>query len=184
MLLVFCSLATSENLFPEGTFADWPKGWENIPAKSKTTFAEHCEYSLRDETGGVKLSSSSPTKSNGQIVDWATVTFRSKTLGDLKSGDIVRVRARVNIPADLKHTQRGLFLQVAAKGPGNKKWTAWSAAQPVEINCNKATDGWEEIDIERMYLGAPGKLYIRLGLCGIGSAYIDDISVVIIRPRQ
>jgi len=89
----------------------------------------------------------------------------------VQRGDLVEIGAWVNVPADLEGTSRGAILWGRRDG-------GWNFAGYHEVVRPRQTDGWEKVTqlIHISHEGTKG-IGVRVGLCGRGIAYFDDLSV-------
>ena len=89
----------------------------------------------------------------------------------VQKGDIVEISAWLNVPTALEGTSRGAILWGRRDG-------GWNFAGYHEVVRPRQTDGWEKVEqlIHISHEETKG-IGVRVGLCGRGTAYFDDLSV-------
>jgi len=118
-----------------------------------------------------KLSSPSPVVYKGKKVDWVKQQINSIPFS-VKDGMVLSVSVWINIPQKLEETSRGGVLNLRAHYKSTDKWKVVYLKEG-----NIFTEGWKKIS--NIYIVPKGvdKLQVRLGICGKGEVYFDDVEV-------
>jgi|GEM_PF-6120602 len=130
--------------------------------KRTSEFAHTGKYSW-------KLSSPSPVVYKGKKVDWVKQEIRSIPFS-VKEGMVLSVSVWINIPEKLQDTSRGGVLNLLAHYKSTDKWK--------EVYLKEGsifTGGWKKISAIYTVPKGVDKLKVRLGICGKGEVYFDDI---------
>ena len=121
------------------------------------------------------LSSRAPTRYHGYYFDW--VTHEVSQTVEVPVGSIVRVSAWVKVPEDFLLTERGAIFSSGGMTTGH------------ELMYPDATYGWKHCELIREAVPDPehtdaASARVRLGICGIGRVYFDDVEIRVWEPDQ
>jgi|GEM_PF-1698570 len=118
-----------------------------------------------------KLSSPSPVVYKGKKVDWVKQQINSIPFS-VKEGMVLSVSVWINISQKLEHTSRGGVLNLWAHYKSTDKWE-----QVYLKEGSIFTGGWKKISAIYTVPKGVDKLKVRLGICGKGVVYFDDVEV-------
>ncbi len=156
-------------LLPGGTFEDFDAmqraGWQHLHHRDETllTAAELSAEGKRSGRYALHLQvKPADTATPPSLVESAPVWITSAPVR-AEPGTIVRVSFWANAPQPIRGNLDGLFVFDSAGGP----------ALGLRIG---QTTGWRQYSL---YRGVPssGELTLTIALCGLGQAWIDDVSV-------
>ncbi len=130
----------------------------------------------RNGTRALRLYSSSPNIYQGRPTDWVTSNVVSEKI-PAKPKDVWEIAAWVRVPKELEQTQRGITIALFAYTAEGKRIPGYGA-QALEATQVDATDGWRRVRLV-VPLRSPAIRFIaaRVALCGVGEAYVDDVTV-------
>ena len=165
-----------ENLLANGTFES-DEGWAGAKLghtpKGKAAFIAGAG---RDGSRSLRLCSDKPTIYQGEPRDWVTVNVVSPKI-PVEPDQILEIAAWVRLPKLLEQTQRGVTVALFAYTADGKRIHGYGT-QSLEAVQVARSDGWQ-----RMRLVVPlrakdaAAVAARLALCGVGEAYLDDVTV-------
>lgn len=168
----------SENLLPSGSFEDGDTvvaaGWQHttdLPEGSKIQTAAAVDGQPGEMS--LHLRAEEPkTKYPLQSIDGSPVTIASPPIS-VSTGQILRIRGRVQIPRRLSATMDGLLIYDSLVGSAG----ALRFAGPT------TTGKWQDFEYFRE-VPASCEMQIILELQGLGEALVDDLSVTAIQPVE
>ena len=130
----------------------------------------------RKGSRALRLASDSPTIYQGKPRDWVTVDVVSKRI-PANPGDLLELVAWVRVPKPLEQTERGVTIALYAYTSEGKRIPGYGAQQ-LEATQVKATAGWGRMRL-LVHLSSPNAagVAVRLSICGVGEAYLDDVTV-------
>jgi hypothetical protein len=111
--------------------------------------------------------------------DFVHYDILSETV-DVGSVPVVQAEVWVRIPEDFKGTKRGAILNLLGYDENGRDLhkAGWGLMEH-EASVHIATDGWQRISVSaEIDEPALRKVAIRLGVCGKGTAYFDDVRLV------
>ena len=130
----------------------------------------------REGSRALRLASDSPTIYQGRPQDWVTVDVVSKRI-PANPSDLWELAAWVRLPKPLERTERGVTIALYAYTGEGKRIPGYGA-QALEATQVEGTEGWERMRL-LVHLASPNAaaVAVRLSLCGVGEAYLDDVTV-------
>jgi len=157
-------------------------GWQGMAAGHNQTGARGLVETARTGEFGLRFTSDSPTIYHGDERDWVTVNALSDPV-EIRQWDGLEASAWVRIDEDMQKTERGAVLQIAGYDEAGEAIKSWTVTD-VEANRVEATDGWVKLSV-RTVATQPGAATaaVRLGVCGVGEAVFDDVTLVRMRPE-
>lgn len=156
-------------------------GWQGMAAGHNQTGARGLVETARTGNLGLRFTSDSPTVYQGQERDWVTVNAISD-LVEVRQWDALVASAWVRIDEPMQKTGRGAVLQIAGYDEAGEAISSWSVTD-VETGRVARTDGWTELTVRTVVTQADAKrVAVRLGVCGVGEAVFDDVTLVRLRP--
>ena len=164
-----------DNLLTNGSFES-SEGWGREKLGHTATGAKALVSPGLTGKQALRMQSDSPSIYEGEPRDWVTADLVSQKF-PARYGELWELGAWVRVPARLQQTARGLTiapLAYSADGAG----VGGYGAQPLEKTQIEATDGWKKVRLV-VWMGSPdiASVAIRLSLCGVGEAYLDDVTV-------
>ena len=155
---------SSGNLLIDGSFeegvADWP---------TKSRGVERTGEQAHDGRWSLKLSLGPAAGSD--IIR----AYVKSTTAPVQQGQLVRLTASVNVPKDLKYTDRGLLIGLSRFRNG-KMIATWTEC---EVRQTRATEGWQQLAAHLFVDDEPcDEVQAIVGLCGAGVAYVDAVQLV------
>jgi hypothetical protein len=181
------SAEPSENLIPNSSFEEGDGAAATGCLAAQAAHEQEGKRARSDEharTGrySLRLASESPAIYEGQEWDWVTAELRSPPI-EAQQWDGIRAEAWVHLPEDLQKTERGALINLMAFDAEGKPVAGWKATD-IEVGRAQATEGWHRLSL-RGLITHPGAVTVavRLGMCGVGRCYFDDILLVRLRPR-
>ena len=136
----------------------------------------------REDSRALRLVSKSPSMHHGKPVDWVTGNAVSDKI-PAKPGQIWEIAAWVRVPNAIRETERGVTITLYAYGPDGKRIAGYGYR--LEVGRVEATAGWQHIR-RLISLRAPpiAAVAARLSICGVGEAYLDDLTVRRLQPAR
>ena len=124
----------------------------------------------------LRLMSDALATYQGQEWDWVTVNLVSDKV-PAKTEEAWEVSAWVRVPKTLEKTERGVTVSLFVYD-GEGKTIPKIGGQDHEAVQIEATGDWKRLRTV-LYLHSPQAAAIaaRVALCGIGDAYVDDVTV-------
>ena len=139
----------------------------------------------RSGEGALAITSARPARrgGTGEEVDWVTFDATSQD-APAHMGDVVEVCVWLRIDEDFKKTARGAIVNLVGKDLEGKTIGEWGGGR-IEVARLTKTDGWMELSIVRLVnLPSISQVGLRLGTCGVGTAFFDDASLVVTKPPR
>ena len=168
--------AWGPNQLANGSFES-EEGWNGAKAahdlKGKAGFVTG-----RAHTGNrsLRLNSDAPCMYKGKVEDWVTVNAVSDKI-PAKAGEIWEITAWVRVPKTIEQTSRGVTIALFAYADGGNNIQGYGA-QGSEASQVEATDGWRQLRlVVSLRTAGIASVAARLALCGVGEAYVDDVTV-------
>jgi len=168
--------AWGPNQLPNGSFES-DSGWSGAKlvhdAKGKAGFVSDVSHSGKRS---LRLMSDSLATYQGKEWDWVTVNLVSdKILA--KPGEAWEIAAWVRVPKKLEKTERGVTVSLFVYDDQGKIIPK-IGGQDREARQVEAAGEWKRLRIV-LHLHSPQAAAIaaRVALCGIGEAYVDDVTV-------
>ncbi|NLS93957.1 MAG: hypothetical protein GXX96_17495 [Planctomycetaceae bacterium] len=162
------------NLLPAGDFENlqaWlGSGWEHIqhPVTGVTPRADLVPEAARSGTLGLRLAvTATDSEQVPQLVESAPVWIASAPV-NLDARTLVAIRGWVRIPEPIQGSADGLLVIDSLTGP--------ALAERIQAN-----DEWQEFVLYRVYPQS-GPLRLTFAMTGMGTAYIDDVSIQTLAP--
>ena len=130
----------------------------------------------RNGTRGLRLMSASPTIYQDEEKDWVTVNLVSEKI-PAKVNDIWEIAGWVRVPKRIEKTERGFTIALFAyDGKGNR--IPGYGTQALETVQVQETEGWKRIrSVVPLRSAGTASIAARLAMCGVGEAYLDDVTV-------
>ena len=130
----------------------------------------------RTGSRALRLASDSRTIYKGEPQDWVTANVVSDRI-PAKPNEIWEIAAWVRVPKRLEQTGRGITIALFAYDTDGKSIPGYGA-QALEAAQVEATQGWQRVRLV-VPLRSSGITAVaaRLAICGIGEAYLDDVTV-------
>ncbi len=131
---------------------------------------------VRSGKRSLKLRSDSPTIYEGQPQDWVAVNLVSEKIPAAR-GELWEVAAWVRVPATIAQTARGVTVALFAYDADGKSLPGF--AGPDNESCQvEATADWQRLRrVVTLQTPDVRSVAARLSLCGVGEAYLDDVTV-------
>lgn len=163
----------SANLLRNGSFEAGRTGWDQDLGKAAARSRKHAAtgvWSARFERG--------PDSSRAFRHDWVRADFWSDPV-PVARGQLVRLSTKVLVPETITNTDRGVVIALAGYTDGEAMHSY--AAPEFESRCFEKTDGWKTVTTHLFVDDPPcDSVRARIGFCGAGTAYVDDVSVVVL----
>lgn len=175
------SLVEGESLLSNGSFEEGEgaqaKDWsEPVMAHGRQASGGRTEAKRRTDKWCYHFAASSLALWEGEKWDWVTADVRSATV-DVKQGEFVKLSAWVYIKETIRDTQRGAILNLLGFDGTGKTAPGWEGMK-IEASQFKKTDGWRQLTLLRKVDDSRvAKVAARIGICGIGECYFDDVKL-------
>ena len=168
------------NLLVNGSFEQTgtrvPAGWSRAqdPSQPRSGDLKHTTWRVKDGRRCVQLTSPGPVTVLGESMDLASVELASTPI-PVRTGDVFRIEAWVFVPERIRRTRRGLII---SPDLGARAYGEAFRLKPDRL--------WQRVVLYREVLDtakAPSHFRLHIGLCGQGSAYVDQVRVQrMVRP--
>ena len=168
--------AWGPNRLPNGSF-ETDEGWGRGAKlghglEGKATLLKELG---RNASRAVRLMSEKPCIYKGEPADWVTVNVVSEKI-PAQPGQIWEIAAWVRVPKKIEQTERGVTITLYAYGPDGKPVSGYG--YKLETARVDATDGWQQLRASvSLRASQINAVAARLALCGVGEAYLDDVTV-------
>ncbi|MBI3920125.1 MAG: hypothetical protein HY318_01810 [Armatimonadetes bacterium] len=181
------SLAEGDNLLANGSFEmgedSRAKDWRE-PAMTNGGQAMGSRSHEKARTGrySYRFASTSMSEWQGQKWDWVTADAKTQSV-PVEPGQFAKLSAYIHIPETISDTQRGAILNLLAFDKESKAVPGWEGMK-IEVNCLKKTRGWQQLSVLRK-IDDPrvARVGVRIGICGMGECYFDDVKLCRMIPR-
>lgn len=170
------SQAWGPNQLRNGTFES-DEGWSDAELGHDTEGQATLVTSVtRTGKRALRLMSDSPAIYQGEPQDWVTVNVVSEKI-PAKPGELWEIAAWVRVPKRIAQTARGVTIALFAYNADGKRIAGYGA-QGSEATQVEATGNWKRKRFV-VSLRSPDAAAIaaRLAFCGVGEAYLDDVTV-------
>ena len=150
----------------EGGIGDWPVRSRQV---------DRADNVARTGTWSLRLSLEADKGSN-----MIRESAKSARL-PVKPGQMIQFSVWANVPERLQRTTRGLMIGLA-RYRGGKMSVAWTDC---EVRMTGPTNGWKQLVVHLFVDEKPcDEVMAIVGLCGGGTAYVDDAEVIIFGKPQ
>lgn len=153
----------SENLVHNGGFEEESTFWSLSAGASRSQEVAH--------SGGWSLRLASGATRGTDFIH----TYAKSAHIPVQRGQVVRLSAWLWIPSDLRETQRGVVIGLSRFREG-ARIADWNECQILRTS---KTDTWQRVTLHLFVDDLPcDAVEVMLGLCGVGTAYLDDVELV------